>query len=108
MGKRSKRPGRAARDVHAVIREQAAHLKATPGLRISDADEFPECAALLHAARHRVESSIPTAVVFEGRRYWIRARLALQLELFDKPGAAEPMLVGATVTHEGFGHVPGH
>lgn len=108
MGKRSKRPGRAARDVHAVIREQAAHLKATPGLQISDADDYPEAGALLHAARQRVESSIPSAVHFKGRRYWIRVRLALQLEVFDAPGAAEPLLVGATVTHEGFGHAPGH
>ncbi len=108
MGKRSKRPGRAARDVHAVIREQAAHLKATPGLLISDADDYPECAALLHAARKQVEATIPAAVTFEGRRYWLRVRLALQLEVFDTPGAAEPLLAGATATREGFGHVPGH
>lgn len=108
MGKRSKRPGRAARDLHAVIREQAEHLKAGPGFRISDADTYPECAALLHAGRKHVESSIPAAFVFEGRRYYLRVCLALQLDVFDSPGAADPLVRGATVNAETFGHAPGH
>lgn len=108
MAKRSKRPGRAARDVHAMIRTQAEALKraARPGTR--DADEMPEIAALLGAARVAVEGAIPAAVIFEGRRYYLRARLALQLDVFDSPGDADPLVRGATFSSEEFGHVPGH
>lgn len=108
MGKRSKRPGRAARDVHAVIREQAETLKATPRPGMRDADHMPEVAALLAASRQAVESSIPSALVFEGRRCFLRVRLALQLDVFDSPGAADPLVRGATLSLEDFGHVPGH
>jgi len=108
MGKQSKRPGRAARDVHAIIREDAATLKATPRPGMRDADSMPEVAALLAASRRAVEGSIPSAVVFEGRRYFLRVRLALQLDVFDSPGAAEPLVRGATFSFDDFGHAPGH
>lgn len=108
MGKRSKRPGRAARDVHAVIREQAERLKSAAQAGMRDPDDMPEVAALLAASRAAVESSVPSAVVFEGRRYFLRVRLALQLDVFDSPGAGEPLLQGATMSSEDFGYVPGH
>jgi hypothetical protein len=108
VGKQSKRPGRAARDIHAVILAQAAELKASPGLRISDADDYPELAALLHCCRRQVEAGVPSAVSFEGHRYFLRVRLALQLDVFDSAGAAAPLISGATASAEDFGHVPGH
>lgn len=97
-----------ARDVHAAIREQAETLRTAPRPGVRDADEMPEVAALLAASRRAVESSIPSAVLFEGRRYFLRVRLAMQLEVFDVPGAAAPLVRGATVSTENFGHVPGH
>lgn len=108
VAKLSKRPGRAARDVHAVIRAQAEALKraARPGMR--DADEMPEIAALLGAARAAVEGASPAAVIFEGRRYYLRVRMALQLDVFDSPGDADPLVRGASFSCEEFGHVPGH
>ncbi len=108
MGKRSKRPGRAARDVHSIIREQAEQLRHVPRPGMREAAELPEVAALLDAARRAVEGAIPSALVYEGRRYFLRVRLALQLDVFDSPGAADPLICGATVSSEDFGHAPGH
>lgn len=108
MGKASKRPGRASRDIHATVREHAERLKAAPQFGTRDADELPEVAALLVASREAVERSVPAAVVFEGRRYYLRVRLAMQLDVFDSPGAGEPLIRGAAMSSEGFGHEPGH
>lgn len=108
MSKPSKRPGRAARDVHAVIREQAETLNRMPQFGMRDAESLPEVAALLAASRECIERSVPAAVVFEGRRYYLRVRMALQLDVFDAPGAAAPLIRGATASAEDFGHVPGH
>lgn len=91
-----------------MILAQAAQLKASPGLRISVAEDYPETAALLHCCRRRVEASIPSTVMFEGHLYFLRVRLALQLDVFDSPSAAEPLISGATASAEDFGHVPGH
>lgn len=108
MGKRSKRPGRAARDVHAAIREQAERLHAAPAPGIRDAEELPEVAGLLGAARQAVESSIPRSFVHFGRLYYLRVRLALQVDVFDSPAAGFPLVRGATFSCEDFGHAPGH
>lgn len=108
MSKQSKRPGRAARDIHAAILAQAAQLKASPNFGLSDADRYPEISALLRCCRRQVETSVPSTVSFEGRRYFLRARLALQLDVFDSPSAAEPLISGVTSSGEDFGHVPGH
>lgn len=108
MGKRSKRPGRAARDVHAAIREQAERLRSAPAPGIRDADDVPEVAGLLGAARQAVESGIPRSIVYFGRPYYLRVRLALQVDVFDSPAAALPLVQGATFSSEGFGHAPGH
>lgn len=108
MGKSSKRASRASRDTHAAIRQHAARLKAAPvsGLRRTQA--IPEVDALLRACQVAVEEAVPAAVVFEGRRYFLRVRMSLQLDVFDTPGDAEPLIRGVTFSSEGFGHVPGH
>ena len=108
MGKPSKRAARAARDVHLVIREHAQRLKAAPFPGVSAAESVPEVAELLTACREAVEGAVPAAVVFKGRRYYLRVRLALQLDVFDAPGAGEPLIRGASFSTEGFGHAPGH
>lgn len=108
MGKPSKRPGRAARDVHALIRDEAERLRQAPEFGIRDAEELPAVAGLLHAARQAIESAVPSAFWHEGRRYYLRAALAVQLNVFDAPGAAAPLVRGATFSSEGFGHAPGH
>lgn len=108
MGKRSKRPGRVARDLHAAIRAAAESLSKAPTFGVRDADEVPEVAELLAAARKAIEATIPTAFDFHGRRYYLRARLALQLDVFDVPGATSPLVRGACLSTEDFGHVPGH
>lgn len=108
MGKRSKRPGRAAPDLHASIRATAERLSSAPAFGVRDADEVPEVAELLTAARKAIEGAIPKDFEFHGRRYYLRARLALQLDVFDVPGAASPLVRGACLSTEDFGHVPGH
>lgn len=108
MSKRSKRPGRAARDVHAAIRSAAEALQRSPHVGFRDADELPEVAELLHAARDAVQRSVPQSFEFHGRRYWLRARLCVQFDLFDSPGAGEPLVCGASLSTDDFGHAPGH
>lgn len=112
MGKRSKRPGRDARDVHAIIREQAETLKrGPPGARAMPAD-VPEVAALVLAAIRNFEAAMqaatPSTVVFEGRTYWLQVEAMAKLEVFDSPGASEPMLPGSMFRTKVAGHVPGH
>jgi hypothetical protein len=108
MGKPSKRPGRAARDVHALIREEAAQLRQAPAFGIRDAAELPAVAELLAAVRRAIESGVPSAVEHHGRRYYVRASLAMQVDVFDAPGAGLPLVSGAAFSTEGFGHAPGH
>ena len=106
MGKPSKRPGRAARDVHTLIAEQAATLRhAPPGL--ADASEFPEIDALLHAGREAVAAGVPRFVFFKGRNYWLRVRLAVQLDVFAHRSDATPLLCGLSFSTEDTGHEPG-
>ena len=106
MGKPSKRPGRAARDVHALIAEQAAAIRhAPPGL--TDASEFPEIDALLHAGREAVAAGVPRFVFFKGRNYWLRVRLAVQLDVFANRSDATPLLCGLSFSTEDAGYQPG-
>lgn len=108
MGKQSKRPGRAARDVHAAIAAQAAALRNAPRLGIRDADETPELAALMHSARSRIEAGLPSTFEHEGRTYYLRTSLVMQFDVFGAPGAGEPLMSGAVFSTESFGHAPGH
>jgi hypothetical protein len=108
VGKRSKRQSHAARDVHGAIREAAAALQSSPHVGFRDADELPEVAELMHAARIAVQAGVPRSFVFEGRRYWLRVRLAVQIDVFDSVGAGEPLIRGASLSTEGIGHAPGH
>jgi hypothetical protein len=108
MSKPSKRPGRAARDIHERIQAQAASLRhnGPPGMR--SADELPELGALLEAARVAVGKAAPRSIVFEGRTYWLRVCLAAQIEVFSEPGAARPLAHALSLNSDEFGHSPGH
>jgi hypothetical protein len=109
MSKQSKRPGRAARDVHAAIAEQAAELRSAGRFGVRDADELPETAALLDAARDAVAAGVPRFVRHAGRNYWLRVRLVgLEIDLFAAPGDAEPLVRGASMSLDPHGHRPGH
>lgn len=108
MGKQSKRPGRAARDVHAAIKLQAAAARRAPSFGIRDAEETPELAALMRSARGRIEQGMPSTFEHEGRTYYLRTCLAMQFEIFDTPGTGAPLMRGAVFSGEGFGHAPGH
>lgn len=108
MSKRSKRPGREARDVHAAILAAAQALKSSGRVGIRDASEFPEVAALLNAARDAIAAQVPQSLVFEGRRYWLSSRLMVQIDVFAAPGDAEALLMGAAFSTDEHGHRPGH
>lgn len=108
MGKQSKRPGRADRDVHEAIRADAQALKTSQHFGLRDSDEFPELAALLHAGREAVAAGVPRFVCHKGRNYWLRVRLAVQLEVFAQPGDAEPLVSGMSLSSDECGHVSGH
>jgi|JI10StandDraft_1071094.scaffolds.fasta_scaffold508755_3 hypothetical protein len=108
MSKRSKRPGREARDVHAIIRADADRLKRMPRHANHTPADMPEVESLMMACRHAVTAATPSTVKFEGRTYWLRVGMLLKLEVFDAPGAAEPLLHGSVFGSDGFGHEPGH
>lgn len=108
MGKTSRRPGRAARDIHAAIRATADRLKGVAHVGVCDAADFPEVAELLHACREAVAAGVPRYVNFKGRPYWLRVRLVAGFDVFDTPTAAEPLLTGARFSAEEHGHRPGH
>jgi hypothetical protein len=108
MSKPSKRPQREDRDIHAAIREAAATLAAAPRLGLRNAAEFPEVAELLAACRDAVAAGVPRFVLFRGRNYWLRARVAVDVDIFDSPTAPEPLLQGAAFSAEAHGHRPGH
>lgn len=108
MGKRSKRPNRTAQDLHATIREAAERFNKAPVFGVRGADESPEVAELVAAARTAIEATMPTAFEFHGRRYFLRVRLGLQLDIFDTPGAALPLVRGTSFSFEWVGHAPAH
>lgn len=108
MGKRSKRPGRAARDIHATIRADALALKASSRNGARDAAQFPELDALLHAARDAVAAGVPSSFTFEGRLYWLRATLAVRLAIFAGPADGEPLVQGVSFCSDEHGHAPAH
>ena len=109
MGKRSKRSGRADRDVHAVIREQAEWVKRSMRSRPLWRHGIPnELDALCTAACEAVEFAVPPSIEFEGRRYFLRVSLAMKLELFDSPSNIDPLICVVTSSIERFGHAPGH
>ncbi len=109
MGKASKRPGRAARDIHAAIRAAADAVRSMPAGGASDADTWPELAELLAQARAAVESATPAGFEFHGRRYFLRVALVgVHIEVFDHPAAGEPLVRGASLSSERFGHAPAH
>lgn len=103
-----RKPAGAPRDVHAAIREAAASLKASTRTGFRNADEFPEVSALLHAGRDAVAATVPRSLEFEGRTYWLRVRLAAQVDIFDAPGDAVPLVSGVSFSTTDHGHAPGH
>ncbi len=108
MGKQGKRAGRDARNAHERIKAQAKAAREAPRPGMRDAEETPALAALMSSARRRIEAAMPSTFEHEGATYYLRTRLALQLEIFDVPGAAEPLMRGAVFSLQGFGHEPGH
>jgi hypothetical protein len=108
MGKQSKRPGRATRDVHAAIRADAATLKSAATFGVRDADESPELAGLLTAIRKAVAAGVPRFVFFKSRNYWLRVQLTGRLDVFAQPGDAVPLVSGLSLSTEDHGHAPGH
>ena len=65
-------------------------------------------AALAHAAQRKIEAAMPSTFEHEGRTYYLRTRLTIQFEIFDAPGVREPLMRGAMLLPDQFGHVPGH
>jgi hypothetical protein len=108
VSKKSKRPGRAARDIHATIRADAEALKASPHPRTRDGEDFPELNALLCAYRNAIAAAVPRSIIFEGRAYYGRARLVMHLDVFAGPGESEPLVSAVNLSSEGYGHAPGH
>lgn len=115
MGKPSKRPGRDAWDVHAIIRGQAVTLNCRPPGTYAVPADMPEVNALLVAAMRALEATPPpqpqppppSVFVFSGRFYWLRVEVLAKLEVFDSPRASAP-LVGVWCQAQEAGHVPGH
>lgn len=108
MDKRSRRPSCNAHDIHSAIRAAAAQLAGSPFTGVLDAASFPELNALLDEASRAVEGGVPTAFVFHGRTYFLRARIAAQLDVFESDGAARPLISGVVFSRENVGHAPGH
>lgn len=108
MGKPSRRPSREARDIHAAIRTAAAQLAGAPVPGLLSATSFPELNALLEDASLAVERGVPTAFVFHGRTYFLRVRIAAQLDIFDSAGAGQPLVCGAVLSNKDVGHTPGY
>jgi len=108
IGTPPKPPGGKADDAHAAIRAEADKARSLPPFLASKARQWPALDALIAAGRGAVEGSIPASFDHKGRRYFLRVRLAMQLDFFENPGDAAPMLSGVTLSAEGFGHAPGH
>jgi len=102
------KPAGDALDIHAAIRATAERLRERKAFGLRDANELPELAELIDAACAAVAGAVPKAFDFHGRPYYLRVRLALQLEVFAAPGDAEPLVCGASFSMEGHGHAPGH
>ena len=81
------------RDIHQAIRETAARFRDATTHEARDAVEYPEVDALLTAARHAIERSVPTSFVFAGRVYGLRARLNAIVQIHE-PGASRPLIEG--------------
>lgn len=108
MGKKSKRPGREARDVHATIRATAEALKSTGRTRVHMAAKFPELEALLTAASDAVFAAVPSTFEHEGRKYWLRVTLGMGLQVFAGPAEGEALVRGARYCTNEHGHAPAH
>lgn len=97
-----------AQDVHERIRLEAEAVRADRLSIFAAPRKYPALLALLESAMQAVESSIPVSVDHEGRRYWVRLRIAAaELHIHDSPGEAVPIV---RVMGEGrwAGHRPGH
>lgn len=108
IGTPPKPPGGNADDAHAAIRAEADKARSLPPGGVSNAQKWPALETLLAAGRAAVESSVPASFDHMGRCYFLRVRLAMQLDIFETPGAAAPLVRGASLSDEGFGHAPGH
>ncbi len=108
MGKRSRRPGRAARDVHKAILDAAALLRDQPAPGALHAADLPEVAALLDAAKSAIGETVPRSFLFEGREYWLSARLVIAMDIFGSSGDSVPLVRGLSFSLTDHGFRPGH
>ena len=108
VSKKSKRPGREARDIHATIRADADMLRASTRCGERNGEDFPELNALLYAYRNAIAAAVPRSIIFEDRTYYGRCRLVIHLDVFAGPGEAEPLVSAVNLSSEGYGHAPGH
>ena len=110
MGKASsqKRERLDAQEIHARIAAEAKAANERPqGVR--PASDVPETQKLLMAARKELASRMPSFVMYEGRKYWLRAQLhAVQLEVFDSPATGDPLIVTLFGSSDDTGHMPAH
>mgnify|MGYP000854664517 FL=1 len=107
MAKTSKPPS-GALDIHAAIGAAAKKLRARATFGVRNASELPEVAALMDAASAAGVTEVPDSFEFHGRLYYLRARVILRMDIYDSPGAALPLLSGASFSKEDGGHAPGH
>lgn len=104
MSKRRKHSGRAARDVHAIIREQAAALKRRPPDIGAVPPGMPELQALMLAGLRALSATPPPpspppllVFAFAGRFYWLQLQAIVRAEVFDSPRASAPLF--STLCH---------
>ena len=73
---------------------------------------MPEMNALVLTAVRAFDAAaraaVPSVAVFEGHPYWLRVAMLARVEVFDSPGAADPVAPAALHRINGAGHEPGH
>lgn len=102
MGKPSKREGLNARELHEAIRDEARRATAGPRGGAKHSAEWPALDGLMRACRGELVAGIPTSVIYEGRRYFLRFHLVLtEVEVFEGSREAAPLFRGALGLIEG-------
>jgi hypothetical protein len=108
MSKPSRRPGRAAREVHEQIRAEATEMRGKRYFAVRDAAAYPAIDGLMRSARSHIAGAMPSTFVHGGRTYFLRLRFAVGIEIFDSPGTAVSLVDGFMASSDEVGHVPGH
>lgn len=105
MSDAAKQTGSAGADVHGRIRAESERLKAAAVFGFHQPQDVPELSALLNAGFDAVAQAVPKRFDYEGRAYWIRCRLAVQLDIYEEPGDRSPMARGAIASAKDCGYV---